>query len=523
MGLPGGAERTRNVTQSRGGSTLPRSRSADTPLRGGPRQRPAYGKPPVNRSGRLIAAIAAVLVFILTGFGWHSIDGLISGIQRIGNLGLGGGSDGATDILMVGIDSRTDAHGNPLSKAERAMLHAGDEVGTNTDTIVLMRVPNDGRSATAISIPRDSYVDIPGMGKGKINSAYGVTKEKERQKLENQGLSGAELERRATQAGRQALIKSVGNLTGITVDHYAEVSLLGFVLLTDAVGGVDVCLNNPVSEPLSGADFPAGEQRLAGPQALSFVRQRHDLPRGDLDRIVRQQVFMASLVHEALSAKILANPGRLSQLSDAVGRTIVLDDDWDVLKFLQQLQDLTAGQVKFETIPVADINGTTAAGESVVKVDPQAVKSYVAAMVNDKPSDPGTVEPSSVTVDVYNASGTSGLAGQVAQALAGKGFRTGTVDNWIGGAVPASRVIAGSASDPKAKAVAKALGGLTVSAESGLPPGAVRVVLAGDYSGPGSAAGNLFDLSGTSAASTATPVPPAPPIDAGRNGPKCVN
>ncbi|MGY2061147.1 LytR C-terminal domain-containing protein, partial [Nocardia gipuzkoensis] len=200
-----------------------------------------------------------------------------------------------------------------------------------------------------------------------------------------------------------------------------------------------------------------------------------------------------------------------------------LDDDWDVLKFLQQLQDLTAGEVKFETIPVADINGTTTAGESVVKVDPQAVESYVAAMVNDKPSGPADVEPSSVTVDVYNASGTSGLAGQVAQALAGKGFRTGTVDNWIGGAVPASRVIAGSASDPKAKAVAKALGGLPVSAEAGLPPGAVRVVLAGDYSGPGSAAGSLFDLSGTSAASTATPVPPAPPIDAGRNGPKCVN
>ncbi|MBF6327192.1 LCP family protein [Nocardia transvalensis] len=480
-----------------------------------------YGNRPVSRPGRLLTAVAAVLVFIVTGFGWHSVDGLISGIQRIGNLGLGGGSDGATDILMVGIDSRTDAHGNPLTQAERAMLHAGDEVGTNTDTIVLVRVPNDGRSATAISIPRDSYVDIPGTGMGKINSAYGVSKAKAQQKLSAQGLSDAEVERQSTQAGRQALIKSVATLTGITVDHYAEVSLLGFVLLTDAVGGVDVCLNNAVDEPLSGADFPAGEQRLSGPQALSFVRQRHDLPRGDLDRIVRQQVFMASLVHQALSAKILANPGKLSQLSEAVGRTIVLDDDWNVMQFLQQLQDLSAGQVKFETIPVKDINGTTATGESVVKVDPQAVKSYVAAMVGDRPGDSSEVAPSSVTVDVYNASGTSGLAGQVSQALAGKGFRTGTVDNWIGGPVPSSRVVAGSTSDPKAKAVAKALGGLTVLAESGLPEGTVRVVLAGDYSGPGSAASSLFDLSGSSG--TATPVPPAPPIDAGQNGPKCVN
>ncbi|MBF6174590.1 LCP family protein [Nocardia blacklockiae] len=471
----------------------------------------------------MLAAVAAAVVFIVTGFGWHSVDGLISGIQRIGDLGLGGARDGATDILMVGIDSRTDARGNPLSDNERAMLHAGDEVGTNTDTIVLVRVPNDGRSATAVSIPRDSYVDIPGIGMGKINSAYGVSKEAAREKLLAQGKSAAEAEKQSTQTGRQTLIKTVANLTGISVDHYAEVSLLGFVLLTDAVGGVDVCLNNAVDEPLSGAEFPAGDQRLSGPQALSFVRQRHDLQRGDLDRIVRQQVFMAGLVQQTLSAKMLTNPGKLQQLSDAVGRTIVLDQDWDVVQFLQQLKDLSGGQVRFETIPVKDLNGSTADGESVVKVDTSAVKAYVAGMVGDEPKDEdsGAVSPAEITADVYNASGTPGLAGQVAQALVGKGFRTGTVDNWIGGPVPASRVLAADTSDAKAKAVAKALGGVPVVAEAGLPEGAVRVVLAGDYSGPGSSAGSLFDLSGSS--ETATPVPPAPPITAGQNGPKCVN
>ncbi|MEV0101084.1 LytR C-terminal domain-containing protein, partial [Nocardia sp. NPDC050789] len=107
------------------------------------------------------------------------------------------------------------------------------------------------------------------------------------------------------------------------------------------------------------------------------------------------------------------------------------------------------------------------------------------------------------------------------QALAAKGFRTGTVDNWIGGPVQSSRVLAASGGDPKARAVAQALGGLPVMAEPGLPEGSVRVVLAGDYSGPGSAKGSAtFDFSGTA---TATPVPPAPPIDAGTNGPKCVN
>ncbi|MEV6767019.1 LCP family protein [Nocardia sp. NPDC051030] len=470
-----------------------------------------------------MAGVVAALVLVVTGLGWHSVDELVSSIERIGNLGLGGGTDGAVDILMVGIDSRTDAHGNPLSEDERAMLHAGDEVGLNTDTIVLIRVPNDGSSATAISIPRDSYVDIPGLGKGKINSAYGVTKSTEQQKLLDKGVSAAEADKKSTQAGRQALIKSVANLTGITVDHYAEVGLLGFVLLTDAVGGVEVCLNNAVYEPMSGADFPAGRQKLNGAEALSFVRQRHDLPRGDLDRIVRQQVYMAQLVHQVLSAKTLTSPTRLKNLSDAVGRTVVLDDDWDVLKFMNQLQDLSGGQVKFETIPVKDLNGWTDNGESVVIVDPVAVQKYVAKMVGDDDAheETGGVDPSTVTVDVYNASGTGGLAGQAAQVLAGKGFRTGTVDNWIGGPVQSSRVLAASSGDPKARAVAKALGGIPVLSEAGLPEGAVRVVLASDYSGPGSAVSTgTFDL-GTS--TTATPVPPAAPIDAGQNGPKCVN
>ncbi|WP_040811947.1 LCP family protein [Nocardia concava] len=467
----------------------------------------------------------AVLVLVATGLGWHSVDQLVSSIERIGNLGLGGDkADGATDILMVGIDSRTDAHGNPLSEDELAMLHAGDdgEGGLNTDTIVLIRVPNDGSSATAISIPRDSYVDIPGLGMGKINSAYGVTKATTQQKLIDQGVSPAEADKRSTQAGRQALIKTVAGLTGITVDHYAEVGLLGFVLLTDAVGGVDVCLNNAVDEPLSGANFPAGPQKLNGAQALSFVRQRHDLPRGDLDRIVRQQVYMAQLVHQVLSAKVLTSPTRLKELSDAVGRTVVLDDGWDVLSFLHQLQDLSGGQVKFETIPVKDLNGWTDNGESVVRVDPVAVHKFVDKAVGGDDEGDGGIDPSSVTVDVYNASGTGGLAATAAQALAAKGFRTGTVDNWIGGPIQSSRVLAASGGDPKARAVAQVLGELPVMGETGLPAGTVRVVLASDYAGPGSATGSgTIDFSGSS--TTATPVPPAPPIDAGTNGPKCVN
>ncbi|OZC62227.1 LytR family transcriptional regulator [Rhodococcus sp. 06-621-2] len=485
------------------------------------------------RAPQIFVAALAVMVLVVTGFAWRSIDGLRSNIATAGALGLGGGADGAVDILMVGTDSRTDAHGNALSQAELDSLRAGEEVASNTDTIVLIRVPNDGSSATAISIPRDSYVQVPGIGMSKINAAYGATKENKRLELVESGVSDADAESQSTEAGREALITSVADLTGITVDHYAEVGLLGFVLLTDAVGGVGVCLNAPVDEPLSGANFPAGEQTLSGADALSFVRQRHDLPRGDLDRIVRQQVFMASLVRSVLSAQTLSNPGKLNQLSAAVQRSVVLDSDWDILQFATRLQDLAGGQVKFETIPAVDINGVTDYGESIVEVDPAAVKRYVEGLLDgsseDESAAPTTdapqVDPSSVTVDVANDSGIDGLAGGVASTLSELGYVGGTVGNYEGTTVSTTTVQAADPESDEARAVAAALGGVSVAGDDSLASGTVRVVLASDYSGPGTAgapaatsASAASETAGSSAGES-----PAPPIDAGSTGPACVN
>lgn len=481
---------------------------------------------------QIAVAVVAVLVLVITGFAWRSVDSLRSNLATIGGLGLGGAKDGAVDILLVGTDSRTDAHGNPLSQAELDSLRAGEEVASNTDTIILVRVPNDGSSATAISIPRDAYVDVPGLGKSKINAAYGATKEAERQKLIEDGESEKTAENESSQAGREALIKSVANLTGVTVDHYAEIGLLGFVLLTDAVGGVDVCLNAAVDEPLSGAKFPAGEQTLSGPNALSFVRQRHNLPRGDLDRIVRQQVFMASLVREVLSAKTLTSPGKLNQLSAAVKRSVVLDSDWDIIEFATQLQDLAGGKVRFETIPVVDINGMTDYGESIVQVDPKAVRKYVASLAGEEPAEDDTttsttpttmpdIDVSSVTVDVANDSSISGLASTVAATLEDEGFGLGDVGNNTGKSVSRSTVFANKSDSQAGQAVSVTLGGLPIEADSSLASGEVRVVLAVDYKSP---AGSSTGSGGVVDAGTSpTPVEPGPAIDAGNKGPHCVN
>src|ERR1700737_638078 len=142
------------------------------------------------RLTRVIAVSVALALLVGTGVAWGKIRSFESGINHFSSIALGqGGEDGAIDILLVGLDSPTDAHGNPLSAEERATLRAGDNVSTNTDTIILVRIPNNGKSATAISIPRDSYVEAPGVGKMKINGAYGQVREETRERLVESGVS----------------------------------------------------------------------------------------------------------------------------------------------------------------------------------------------------------------------------------------------------------------------------------------------------------------------------------------------
>nr|WP_120491123.1 LCP family protein [Corynebacterium lactis] len=440
-----------------------------------------------------LIVISAVFL-VVSAVGWWTLGRTTDNLGSGGNFGLGEHKDGATDILLVGSDSRADAQGNPLTPEEIKMLRAGDEKATNTDTIIIIRVPSDGSSATAISIPRDTYVHTNRLGNTKINGVYGNTKQAVEEELTAQGVAPAEIEKRSTEAGRLALIQTISDLSGITVDHYAEVGLLGFVLLTDAIGGVDVCLNNAVYDEFSGANFPAGPQTLKGPDALSFVRQRHGLPRGDLDRITRQQVFMASFANKLLGAGTLSNPAKLSELGQAVQRSVVLDDNWDVTGFATQMQGLTGGNVKFETIPVTSIDGTGDYGESVVTIDKGQVHKYFETLLGPKDSNganpstsaaPADHNAADTTVSVYNATGIEGLAGRVAGVLTGRGYKEGEVGNAEFAGVATSQVNAADPDDPAAKAISEALGGVPIVHDTTLEPHHISVTVAGDYSGPG--------------------------------------
>ncbi|MGH3494123.1 MAG: LCP family protein [Sciscionella sp.] len=373
------------------GATTDPQNSGDTKRRG-------TGRTSALVTARVLLALLSTVALLGTGIAWATVNWFdsntptTSAIEDVGTApDAPPANDGAEDILLVGTDSRTDAQGNPLPTRVLKQLRTQASPGTNTDTLIVLRIPHNGGKAYAVSIPRDSYVAIPGHGMGKINSAYGVAKADARKRFAAQGgMSQAEIETRSDQAGQRSLLQTVQDFTGIRIDHYAEINLYGFYLLTKSIGGVQVCLKRATSDKDSGADFPAGHQVISGADALSFVRQRKGLPRGDLDRIVRQQVFLAAAARKVLSAGTLSRPSKLGSLVDTVRKSIVLDKGLDILSFLQRAQDLTSGHVTFVTIPVVNSNARSPEGASIVAVDVAAVKSFVRGLITQAPASGAT-------------------------------------------------------------------------------------------------------------------------------------
>ena len=339
-------------------------------------------------AGRGVVALASVVVLGLSAAGWFVADRLsdVSSAKVLSEVPHAPPQDdGATDVLLVGSDSRTDAQGNPLPLRVLKQLRTEATGGLNTDSLVLIRIPHSGAAPTAVSIPRDTYTETPSGRPDKINSVYGLTKKAAADELEGENLAPIEVEHRAKVAGQRALVQTVQTLSGMRIDHYAEINLLGFFELTDAVGGVEVCLNNATSDKDSGADFSAGRHTITGGDALSFVRQRHGLPRGDLDRIVRQQVFMAALANKVLSTGTLTDPAVVNDLVAATQRTVELDEAWDALGFVQQMQQIAAGRVNFVTMPVLSAGARDERGQSIVSIDPPGVQRFFAGLSANPP------------------------------------------------------------------------------------------------------------------------------------------
>ncbi|WP_411141597.1 LCP family protein [Streptomyces sp. x-80] len=372
----------------------------------------------------------SVLLLAAAGCGWYLYDDLTRQIGSSHALDKNAprSAGGATNILLMGLDSRKDQEGNDLPADVLQKLHAGssDIGGYNTNTLILLHVPGDGGRAKAFSIPRDDFVEIPGHGKDKIKKAYGLAKAAKEDALVKQGVTDhGQLEREGREAGRKAEIETVRNFLGVPIDHFAEVNLAGFLHIAEALDGVPVCLKHPVKDRYSGADFPAGKQTLNGPQSLAFVRQRHGLPAGDLDRTRRQQAFLASATHKLNSAGTFTDPLRLVRLMDAAKKDLVIDQGWDLLSFIQQAKNLSGGNVEFSTLPIERFGRHN--GEDINVVDPQTIKRLVSKAIganSDTPATSSATPPASSSSTSSTAEPKSGptSSGSAAKTIDGGGI-----------------------------------------------------------------------------------------------------
>ncbi|MFD9909918.1 LCP family protein [Streptomyces sp. NPDC059063] len=243
-----------------------------------------------------------------------------------------------TDWLLVGSDSRA-----ALTPEQRKDLHVGNDQGLNTDTIMLLHHGDSG--PYLVSIPRDSYVTVPGHGRNKINAAY--------------ALGGAPL-----------LTRTVEQATGLRVDHYAEVNFLGFVDVVDALGGVRICVPaGGLHDAKSGADFAAGCQEMDGVRALRYVRARYSDPLGDLGRVKRQRQLVSAVADKATGLSVLLPPWELIPFAGAALDALTVDDDTGVGALARlglEMSDLSGGSGATTTVPVASEPEIPGVGDVVV-------------------------------------------------------------------------------------------------------------------------------------------------------------
>jgi LCP family protein required for cell wall assembly len=286
---------------------------------------------------------------------------------------------GDVNILLLGLDSRRANDGSDLPRKLLDIMHVGSSSqvgGYNTNTMILIHIPADGSHAVAISIPRDDYVAVQGYGMQKIKEAYGLAKYDDELKLIKAGVQNPAREQQSRDVGRALTIKTISTLLNVPIDHFAEVNLVGFYDLANAVGGVQVCLNHAVNDSqYSGAVFPAGLQTITGAQALEFVRQRHGLPNGDLDRTHRQQAFITGVITKFRSQGIFNDIGKLQNLLNVARKDVVIDSGWDVLGFLPQAKALTGGHITFHTLPIVGYGMRN--GQDVNLIDIPTVQKYV--------------------------------------------------------------------------------------------------------------------------------------------------
>jgi LCP family protein required for cell wall assembly len=390
--------------------------------------------------------------------------------------------NGSVNILVVGSDSRAGTHGRYGTGID----------GSRSDTSMLLHISPDHQKAVVVSFPRDSMVPVlkclaDGQGHPGQQAAPG----------QSEMLNSA-----YSDGGAGCLWRTLEQTTGIRIDHFVEVNFAGFKSIVNDVGGVKVCLPFPIKDPASGLNLTAGVHNVDGTQALAFVRERHVGEGSDLQRIQRQQYFLASAMQKIKQANILGNPTRIYSVIRDVARSLTTDSGLTLTTMAaiaNGMRGLSSGGLQFISLPVvpdpADPNARVdweqpQSGQlfSAIAHDthlPKVKKGKHARGKGGKKAKPApAVSPAQVQVDVLDGSGTAGVAGTTASALTGRGFNVVGQGNAPSFSYTSTVIEYGSPSQLGAASALRAqVGQAQVQQSASAAPGTINLILGSDFTG----------------------------------------
>ncbi|MFG2117421.1 LCP family protein [Streptomyces sp. NPDC048718] len=386
-----------------------------------------------------MATTLSVVVLAAGGFGHALFTGLDTGLTRVDpfkdmkNRPQGGHG---LNFLLVGTDERAR-----ITPEERRAYRLGGESCHCTDTVMLVHLSEDRDRASVVSLPRDSYAEMPehtDLTTGKLHHAHPV-----------------KLNAAYAEGGPGLTVRTVEAMTGVKIDHYLEVDFTSFMRTVDAVGGVRICTTSPMKDPYSGLDLPAGTHELDGGQALQYVRSRHVDGAADLGRMQRQQKFVAALVDRVTSGGVLLNPVRFREVATTMLSSVRADQGFgteQLLSLAKAMRGFTPASSEFASVPIGDAGFQVKGIGSTVKWDAAKAQKLFQSLREDHPlatagatpasppapsassaapaegARPGAVAvevaPSTVRVQVYNGTHTAGLGARADAALRATGFDT---------------------------------------------------------------------------------------------------
>ncbi len=341
----------------------PGYRSAEAPPGGWPGQPPVQTGRPARGSGRsgwrrpgrwikIIAGLVVLILLVSAGLYFY-LDSQLHRQNVLINYPNRPAASAGSNWLITGSDSRQG-----LTRAQERQYSTGRGIGGHrSDTIMLLHIPSNGTRAVLVSLPRDSYVPIPGHGYNKINAAYSL-------------------------GGPKLLAETVQNLTGLRIDHYMGVGFGGFVGVVDAVGGVRMCLPGPLRDKASGLNLKAGCQTLSGGEALSYVRDRHDFANQDLQRIQDQRLFVKSLLSKLTSTGTMLNPFASVPAAFGTVGALTVDSGTHLYQLIQAAFALRSPQTT--TVPIANANYPTSNAGDAVQLNPALARQLFRALGADR-------------------------------------------------------------------------------------------------------------------------------------------